>query len=154
MDYKNYVYLKIPKNLWKKLKEQYKKNKDLKVDFEILLKGRVEYSNKQINKKEKALNSAKIKKANADIKIAYYLQEELNNIFSDIVKINELTPAKLAKNSGVSYKTAKRFWIEYSFDKWKDAIANNKSNFKKFLKEELAESIVFANSNIKKRIQI
>ncbi len=140
--YKDYVYLKISKEEFEKHLKEYKKDKSYKISFYDILKGRVEYENEMLNKKDKALEAARIKKAVANIKIYKTLERFLNSLFKRDINIS-----LLAKEAKVHYNTAKKFWIEKNLDIWLEKIKKDEATLRDFLIEELTEDALLYNSS-------
>jgi hypothetical protein len=149
MGYKDFVYLKMPKEEWYKHLKKYKEDKYYKIGFCELLKGRIEYENEMLKKKDKALEAAKIKSAIANIKIYKALERLINSLFKKDINISVL-----AKEAGVSYNTAKKFWGKKEFDKWLKKFEKKEATLKEFLIQELAEDVIYYNASQKDKIKI
>jgi len=140
-DYKDFIYLRIPKEKWQEWKEKELKGKTSSISFGKLKAYRIDYEWKMKKKKQSANEATRIKKARADMKI----YKALERLYSSLLKTdNEITPYKLAKEAGVSYPKAKKFWNEHNLDIWiKSFEEDSIEALKKFKFYELAESIVY-----------
>ena len=142
--YKDFVYLKIPKDEYEKLlaigSEKGTKKKVISIDdltrWEIIYRLGIE------NKEISALEARRRKKAKKDIQIYQTLEKFLTGLFkSELEHINIYKLSKLAK---VNYRTAKRFWEDYNLDYWiKEFEKRGSEALKEFKIQELAESLVY-----------
>ena len=142
--YKDFVYLKIPKDEYEKLlalgAEKGTKKKVISIDdltrWEIIYRLGIE------NKEISALEARRRKKAKKDIQIYQTLEKFLTGLFkSELEHINAYKLSKLAK---VNYRTAKRFWEDYNLDYWlKEFEKRGSEALKEFKIQELAESLVY-----------
>jgi len=140
--YKDFIYLKLPKEEFEKHLKEYKKDKSYKIPFYDVLKGRVEYENEMLDKKDRALEAARIKSAIANIKIYKTLERLVNSLFKRDINIS-----LLAKEAKVHYNTAKNFWREKDLDKWLEKIEKKEATLRDFLIEELLEDALLYNSS-------
>ena len=142
--YKDFVYLKIPKDEYEKLlaigAEKGTKKKLISIDdltrWEIIYRLGIE------NKEISASEARRRKKAKKDIQIYQTLEKFLTGLFkSELEHINAYKLSKLAK---VNYRTAKRFWEDYNLDYWlKEFEKRGSEALKEFKIQELAESLVY-----------
>lgn len=143
-DYKDFVYLRIPKSNWEEWEKKEKQGKAPSTSFGKLKAYRIDYEWKIEKKKRSAKEATRIKKARTDMKI----YKTLERLYSSLLKTNdEITPYKLAKEAGVSYPKAKKFWEENCLDIWIKDFKKDSGALKKFLTCELAESLVYSKGN-------
>jgi len=138
-DYHDYVYLRIPIEDWEEWVKEEKEGKDVKVDFKKLKAFRLYYQDKMENKVKSANRASKIKKARANLKIFRVLRDYYSGLFGSD---KDITPYRLAKESGVSYPKVKKFWDDYNLDVWIDEFKSNQKNLEKFLYQNFAEDLV------------
>ena len=132
-DYKNYVYVRIPKDEYQAIMEG--KRKITKDDLEIW---RFNYETKQLDKKAKAKRANDIKVARTVQKMYKALEDYHLGLFKE--EATKLTPYKLAKLANVNYLTAKKFWERHNLDKWLDKFAKNPSEeLRNFKVDELSK---------------
>ena len=142
--YKDFVYLKIPKDEYEKLlaigAEKGTKKKIISV--EDLTRWEITYRLGIENKEISALEARRRKKAKKDIQIYQALENYLTGLFkSELEHINIYKLSKLAK---VNYRTAKRFWKEYNMNHWiKEFKKRGSEALREFKIQELAESLVY-----------
>ena len=142
--YKDFVYLKIPKNEYEKLlslgAEKGTKTKVLSIDdltrYELAYRMDIE------NKQNSAIEAHRRKKAKKDMQIYQTLENFFTGLFkSELERLNAYKLSKLAK---VNFRTAKRFWEDYNLDYWvKEFERRGNEALKEFKIQELAESFVF-----------
>lgn len=102
MNYKDYVYLKIPKETFEKIIEEKKEVPWYELEF-----WKREYE-RNVFKKKLGANIANSVKRKKTLKKIY---EALDNYYRGLFKEKEdLTSYKLAKLAGVNYLTAKKYW--------------------------------------------
>ncbi len=105
-DYKNYTYLRIPKEEFERLIKDYPFLKEYKID----------YDDKQLSKRVAAKQVAKNKKITSVVKIYKVLK---NYYFNSLFKgEKDITITDLSKIAGLSYMTTWRYWKELELDKW------------------------------------
>ena len=138
-EYKKYVYFKIPKEEWEQIE---KSQKD--ISYKDLIRYKTLYKISKEPKQEGAKEAAKYRKARNDMKFFKTLERIYNSLFKNEIKSNKkLTIYKLAKETGLPYPTAKRFWNEYNLNNWIEKFEKDPSSLKTFLHQELAESLVY-----------
>ena len=108
-DYKDYIYLRIPKEEYKKIIE-----KKRKITTKEIEEWRFNYELKQSKKNTKRANE--IKKYRTAKKIYEALENYYLNLFTS--EKENLTIYKLAKLAKVSYPTAKKFWQTHNLSYW------------------------------------
>jgi hypothetical protein len=142
-DYNDYVYLRVPKEVW----SEWEQKENVNISFKKLKAYRVNYQWKMENKQKSANEAAKIKKARADMKI----YKTLETLYSSLLKTdNDITIYKLAKESGVSYPKVRKFWQEHNLDNWMDKFKKKGNEaLKEFLYKELNESLIYAEGKQK-----
>ena len=142
-DYQDYVYLRVPKSEW----NEWEQKENVNVSFKKLKAYRVNYEWKMESKQKGAREATRIKKARADMKI----YQTLERFFGTLLNTdNNITIYKLAKESGVSYPKAKKFWNEYHLDKWIPEFEKRGNEaLKEFLYKELSESLIYAKGKQK-----
>ena len=123
-DYKNYVYLRIPKEEYEDIIKNQKQVSY--IDLEYWHKT---YKLKNIHKTIKAEWANIQKKKKVLEKIYTALEMWYNGLFKDDTK--DLTSYQLAKLAGVNYLTARKYWEE---EKWKEKFKQNASKALKDLK--------------------
>jgi hypothetical protein len=138
-DYHDYIYLRIPIEDWEQWIEEEKEEKNVKVDFKQLKAYRLFYQDKMENKAKSANKASLIKKARANLKIFRVLRDYYSGLFGFD---KDITPYRLAKESGVSYPKVKKFWDNYNLDVWIDEFKSNQKSLEKFLYQNLAEDLV------------
>jgi len=142
--YKDFVYLKIPKDEYEKLlaigAEKGTKKKVISIDD--LTRWKIIYRLGIENKENSALEARRRKKAKKDIQIYQVLENYFTGLFkSELEHINAYKLSKLAK---VNYRTVKRFWEDYNLDYWlKEFEKRGNEALKEFKIQELAESLVY-----------
>ena len=142
--YKDFVYIKIPKDEYEKLlKLGAKKGTKTKViSIDDLTRWEINYRLDIENKQNSAIEAHRRKKAKKDIQIYQTLENYFTGLFkSELEHINAYKLSKLAK---INYRTAKRFWDDYNLDYWiKEFEKRGSKTLKEFKIKELAESCVF-----------
>jgi len=143
-DYKNYIYFKIPKEEFERLKKEALENEkgrykklisfDELMDYYYLYKGKIE------GKEKGAKLAHRIKKAKTNMNIYKALENYYTGLFRENTR---LTPYRLSKLSKTHYQTAKRFWNEYNLDYWIKEFEKDNSSLSKFKFQELSESLVY-----------
>ena len=108
-DYKDYIYLRIPKEEYKRIIEEKRK-----ITTKEIEEWRFNYELKQSKKNTKRANE--IKKYRTAKKIYEALENYYLNLFTS--EEENLTIYKLAKLAGVSYPTAKKFWQTHNLSSW------------------------------------
>jgi hypothetical protein len=149
-DYNDYVYLRIPKSKWEEWQKKEKESKRVRVEFKSLKSFRIEYKWKVENKSKSATRASRIKEARANLKMFNVLSNFYNTLFKNE---SDLTIYKLAKEAGVSYMTAKRFWQEFNLDIWIDEFKTDSNSLDKFLYSNLAEDLVILNVKNKEQLK-
>ena len=143
-NYKDFVYLKMPKDEYEKLLEiGAKKGAKTKViSIDDLTRWEINYRLDIENKQNSAIEAHKRKKAKKDIQIYQMLENYYTGLFkSELEHINAYKLSKLAK---VNFRTAKRFWEEYNLDYWvKEFERKGSEALREFKIQELAESLVY-----------
>ena len=109
-DYKDYVYIRIPKSEYKEIIEN--KRKITKSDLESW---RFNYELKQSEKIAYAKRANKIKQARVVQKIFKTLENYFTGLFTET---QELTPYRLSKLANVNYRTAKNFYKKHNLNTW------------------------------------
>ena len=131
-DYKNYVYVRIPKEEYQAIMEG--KRKISKNDLEVW---RFEYEIKQVDKVVSAKRANKKKVARTIQKIYKTLEDYYAGLFKEE---KELTPYRLAKLSKVHYTTARKFWDKHNLNEWIKKFKENPiQELRNFKIEELSE---------------
>jgi len=142
--YKDFVYLKIPKDEWEKIEKfALEKGKHAKqLSYDDLIRYKFAYELGIESKQISASEATRRKKAKKDIQIYQALENYFTGLFrSEFERIN---PYKLSKIAKINYRTAKRFWEEYNLDKWIIEFEKSPNEaLKRFKVEELAESLVY-----------
>ncbi len=134
-DYKDYIYIRIPKNEYEAIIQGRKKV--TKKDIEDW---RFDYELKQSTKTKGAKRAAKTKEYRAVRKMFKALESYYNSL---LFEGEHITPYKLAKLAGVSYPTAKKFWNKYNLDTWKENFKYKKQEaLNDFKLIELAEILI------------
>jgi hypothetical protein len=79
------------------------------------------------------------------------IYQTLERFFGTLLNTdNNITIYKLAKESGVSYPKAKKFWQEHNLDKWISKFRDKGGDaLKEFLYKELSESLIYAKGKQK-----
>jgi len=135
-DYKDYVYLRIPKDEYKKIIDGQKK-----ITSQKLKEWRYDYELKQSSKTQSAKKAHKIKKARTIQKIYKALENYYLGLFQDEKK--ELTPYKLSKLAKVNFRTAKKFWEEHKLSEWVEKFKLNPQQYlKEFKIQEIGEYFI------------
>jgi len=108
-DYKDYIYLRIPKEEYEAIFQGKKK-----VTKNNIEEWRFNYELKQSKKNTKRANEIK------KYKTAKKIYEALENYYLNLFTSEEenLTIYKLAKLARVSYQTAKKFWQTHNLSSW------------------------------------
>ncbi len=131
-DYKNYIYVRIPKEEYEEIMQG--KRKVTKNDLEVW---RFHYEIKQIDKIAYAKRANRIKVAKTMKKIYKALENYYLGLFKNEKK---LTPYQLAKLSKVNYLTARKFWERHNLDEWINRFEKNPlDELKRFKIEQLSE---------------
>ena len=132
-DYKDYVYVRIPKEEYEAIIQG--KRKVNKSDLE---EWRFNYEIKQIDKIAYAKRANKIKVAKTIQKLYKALENYYLSLFKEDNK--KLTAYQLSKLAKVNYRTAKKFWERHKLDEWGKKIEINPvEELKRFKIEELSE---------------
>jgi hypothetical protein len=132
-DYKDYVYIRIPKSEYNKIIKGEKKV--TKNDLEAWRFG---YELKQSEKIAYAKRANKIKQARVVQKIFKTLEDYYTGLFTE--KTQELTPYKLSKLANVNYRTAKSFWEKHNLGIWIKEFRSKKGEaLKEFKIKELSD---------------
>jgi len=134
-DYKDYVYLRIPKTEYDKII-----NKEKKVTKEDIEGWRFNYELKQSEKASYARRAHKIKKAKTIQKIYKALENYYTGLFK---QEKELTAYKLSKIAKINYRTAKKFFEEHNLNDWLKRFEANPQDLKKFRVEELSDYFIY-----------
>ena len=136
-DYKEFVYIRIPKDEYDKIMAE-----EIKVTKHDIKGWRFDYEVKQSEKASYARRANKIKKARIVQKIYKSLEDYYLSLFKDEKK--ELTAYKLSKLAKVNYRTAKKFFEEHKLDSWIKKFEENPSEeLKKFKIEELGDYFIY-----------
>ena len=134
-DYKEYVYLRIPKAEYNKIVSG-----DKRVTKEDIEAWRFNYELKQSNKTAYAKRANKIKTA----RIVQKIYKVLENYYTGLFKQEkELTAYRLSKLAKINYRTAKRFFEEHNLKEWLPRFETNPQELKKFKVEELGDYFVY-----------
>ena len=134
-DYKDYIYIRIPKNEYEAIMKGKKR-----VSVDDIEEWRFNYELKQSTKIKGAKRAAKTKEYRAISKMFKALENYYNSLLFDG---EHITPYKLAKLSRVSYPTAKKFWNKYNLDTWKENFKYKKQEaLNDFKLIELAEILI------------
>ena len=105
-DYKNYTYLRIPKEEFERLVK----------DYPFLNEYKIDYDDKQLSKRVAAKQVAKNRKITSVAKIYKVLKNYyFNNLFKGE---KDITITDLSKIAGLAYMTTWRYWKELELDKW------------------------------------
>ena len=132
-DYKDYVYVRIPKEEYEAIMQD--KRKITKNDLDVW---RFNYEIKQIDKRVYAKRANRIKVAKTIQKLYKTLENYYLSLFKEENK--KLTAYQLSKLAKVNYRTAKKFFEKHKLDEWIDKFeANPVEELKNFKTEELAE---------------
>ena len=136
-DYKDYVYLRIPKTEYNKIISE-----DKRVTKEDIEAWRFDYELKQSNKSAYAKRANKIKTARIIQKIYKTLENYYLGLFRDEKK--ELTAYRLSKLAKINYRTAKKFFEEHNLKEWLPRFETSpQEELKKFKVEELGDYFVY-----------
>lgn len=136
-DYKDYVYIRIPKSEYKEIIEN--KRKITKSDLESW---RFNYELKQSEKIAYAKRANKIKQARVVQKIFKTLEQYFTGLFTE--NTQKLTPYKLSKLANVNYRTAKSFWEKHDLDTWIKEFKEKKSvALREFKIKELSDYFLY-----------
>ncbi|MEO1923352.1 MAG: hypothetical protein ABGX25_02390 [Nautiliaceae bacterium] len=141
--YKDFVYLKIPKDEWEQIeKTALKKGKHIKqLSYDDLIRYKFAYELGIESKQISASEAHRRKKAKKDMQIYKTLENYFTGLFKS--ELEHINPYKLSKLAKVNYRTAKRFWEEYNLDYWIPKFEKNSETLKEFLYKELSESIIY-----------
>jgi len=135
-DYKDYVYLRIPKDEFEKIIAGKKK-----ITQEDVKSWRFDYELKQSEKRAYAKRANKIKKARTIQKIYKALEYYYLGLFKDEKK--ELTAYKLSKLAKINYRTAKKFFEEHNLQEWLPQFEKEPQNsLKEFKIQEIGEYFI------------
>jgi len=134
-DYKDYVYLRIPKSEYNKII-----NGEMKVTKNDIENWRFDYELKQSNKTAYAKRANKIKTA----RIVQKIYKVLENYYTGLFKQEkELTAYKLSKLAKINYRTAQKFFKEHNLDDWIKRFEKDPQALKEFKVKELSEYFVY-----------
>ena len=134
-DYKDYIYIRIPKDEYKAIIEEKRK-----VSADDIETWRFNYEIKQSTKTKGARKAAKTKEYRTVSKIYKALENYYTNLLFDG---EHITIYKLAKLAKVSYPTAKKFWYQYNLDKWLENFKHKKQEaLKDFKLIELVDILI------------
>ena len=117
-DYKDYVYLRIPITEYNEIMQGKKR---LRKSY--LESWRKDYEYKQVEKRAYARIANEKKIAKTIKKIYKALEDYYTGLFKEDVK--RLNPNKLARLSGVNYRTASKFWKRHKLDDWLEKFEKN-----------------------------
>ena len=136
-DYKDYVYLRIPKSEYNKIVSG-----DKRVTKEDIKAWRFDYELKQSNKSAYAKRANQIRTARIIQKIYKILENYYLGLFRNEEK--ELTAYRLSKLAKINYRTAKRFFEEHNLKEWLQKFEKDPQNsLKEFKVKELSEYFVY-----------
>jgi len=132
-DYKNFVYIRIPKRVYEDIIENNRKLSA--IDLKLY---RYDYLDKHFNKKLASEKARKAKERKTALRILKVLENYYLRLFREQNKpLSIYTLSKLAK---INYRTSKRFFEKYHLDEWIPKFENNSQNaLKKFKIIELSE---------------
>jgi len=132
MGYKDYIYLRIPKEKWEKIIEG-----EFLPSKEDLKAYRFNYELNQLERRANAKRANKIKRKKTLLKIIEALEYYYGGLFKEEKK---LTPYKLSQIAKVDFRTAKKFWERYEFDEWIEEFIKNPERIKDFKNYLLSHS--------------
>ena len=123
-DYKDYVYLRIPKSEYNEIIEG--KRRLRKADFNRWVE---DYYYKQVGKRAYARIANDKKTAKAIKKLYKALEGYYTGLFRDE---KELSINRLSRLAGVNYRTANKFWKENNLQEWLSKFKENSEELRNF----------------------
>jgi len=110
-DYKEFVYIRIPKSVYEDIIEN-----NRKLSANELKVYRYDYLDKHFNKRLASQKARKAKERKTALRILQTLENYYLGLFRKQNK--PLSIYTLSKLSKVNYRTAKRFFKKYNLDEW------------------------------------
>jgi len=132
-DYKDFVYIRIPRSVYEDIIENNRKLSA--IDLKLY---RYDYLDKHFNKRLASEKARKAKERKTTLRILKTLENYYLGLFREQNK--PLSIYTLSKLSKVNYRTAKRFFEKYNLKEWIPRFENNPQNaLKEFKIIELSE---------------